>query len=59
MIFKIWFYIQGMLIILKLTNMLTWSWFWIVFPTLLPIFIGALLLAVLLIVIFIDIIRLN
>jgi hypothetical protein len=59
MIFKIWFYTQVLLIILKITGLLTLSWFWIVFPTVFPIFISALVLAVLLLIIFIDIIRLN
>lgn len=57
MIFKIWFFIQGMLIILKVTGMLNISWFWIVIPTLFPMAVCCLFLGLILLVVFIDMFR--
>ena len=51
------FLIFIILIILKLTNVITWSWWWITSPLWLPIAIGLFLagLAVLLAIIFVAI----
>lgn len=58
-IFKLWFYIQGMLIILKITGMLNISWIFILIPIWLPIALGMLILGIIGIIVFIDMFRIN
>lgn len=39
-------------LILKLTNVINWSWFWVIFPLWIPLAVGLLFLGIIFLIVF-------